>query len=654
MAHFHITPLPIPTPTAYPFEADLVVSIIPPQEVTCVPTRNVTNYLHWSKSVDTDDTANDLYTEIYRSVDLITWELIITRQWLNYDYYTDNTVQVSKIYYYRQRFVRLTSSVVTKVSNMTEPLSVKAVSLLGFEPKDSYSNKFFQYLQSNLPGTRIYDRTNSATFSSTTFHLWQTTCKILESFDISLDGSIVHHEDEDTTAVYNKREVSFKIDKKHTKLTSIDSQGTLGEPKQINTYIVHTILQSFANQFMTWYEDYYQYVTNKYVDSNQLYSKGFIPVVANQKDISTADLWYMFGQLINLQPLKSQDIDQGLVRYKQMLQDSFTNQDSVAETQAIINAGTNTLGITTQYLLEYYKQHFFKSDREAKIYIAPESTDIYGAVIVPYVSVDPNVPIANTSIDYVLNDNKYWASIIYTYDAVPDPIPTNTQEVVGTNVTLLIIGADINTPYSYLFALYITATTTANNILDVLNVQNVDPVTSLILTASNTSGSDGSGQIASLVGHTGALLKVQTKYIGWEDTNVHLYNKLYKLEDTIAITTGTDTATFSCALAAYDPTITYLPSQDGSQNAAMNSGERPHWDNQGNNNLLAVRDDNNEGVSYFYSGTSSLTLHGTKHIILKMPTTPKHTTSLKKAIMHLFINNSSRLLYCSLIVSAKG
>ena len=659
MAHFTTTPLPIPVLSDYLFEADLVVSIIPPQTFTCVPTRDQTVQLNWSKDVNTDDTINDLYTEIYRSTDLVTWELVITRQWLNYDYYTDTDVDVSQNYYYKIRFVRLTSTVVTTASNFTSPCGVKAVTKLGFEPRDQFSNKFFQYLQQALPGTRIYDRTNAATFSTDTFQLWQTSCKILEGFDMYLDSSLTHSEPADSTALYAKRNVSFMVDKKHVKLTSIDDQAAMGEVMQVSSYLIHTFLQTYAQQYLKLYEQYFQIVTNSFIDTPQLYTKGLKPLVSTQKEILTADLWYSFGQLLNLQPLKSQETEQGIVRYKEMLQNSFTNQDSSSKKQSILDACTDTLGITTQYLLEYYKQHWFKSDREAKVYVAPLAADTYAATI--------TTPTANTDLDYALVDNSYWISIVYNHTILefdgtsnPEPLPIDGltfyyDDINYPNLVVGITDVDVNLPYSRLITMYcqpVTASTyaTAANIKDYCaTLVNITALT----TITDSLGSTGTGLINDLTGHTGELLKVQTRLVSWDDTELHMYNKLFKLEDTKTLLTGQYDSTFSCALSITDSTIPMLPATNNTF-AFPETAEQIQWGRQEPNSLLLAKDTNATGISYYLRGSTypspelPIELSGTKHVLFKIPLTTVNSVLLKKAILNLFVNTSSQAGYLKL------
>jgi hypothetical protein len=630
VAHFTYSTT-TPNLPSYLFEADLVSYIIVPQNFTVVPTKDGTVELHWEKHRNTGNATNDLYTEIYRSSDLNDWTLLQTSAWST-NTYTDSDVKVNSIYYYRLRFVRKESDVITNTSEYTSPLSAKVVTRLGFEPRDTYSNKFFNYLIDNLPGTRIYDHTNAAYFSSNKYYLWQTTCKILESFNLYVNGSLAHSEDEDTTALYAKRPVSFILDKKHSKLTSL-SDGASGETIQVNSYLIYTFLMSYATQFLTLYEKYFQVVADKFIDYSQIYTKGFKPVVSDQKDISVADIWYSFGSLMNLKPLRSQSTSQGIKKYKNMLKTSFSNQDNVGKIKGINQACDNVLGITNQTIFEYHKQHWFKSDREQKLYVIPsgvaEGVDQY----IGYVNPSSGSVSPENALEYTLNDDRFWATVWYTQDS-----SSTTGEL---NVT----GSSPGSPNTYLFnvKLHPTGVTTAN---DVINLFSADPVGSSLLSVENSGSSPGTGTFPYISGgYDGMFLRMHSPWIGWEDTNLKLYNKTYQLKDTSeTLITDEDISNFSCTISEEDPSVTLLPS---GQTITGTFSESTNWERMECNDLLIVRDDNSEGVSYFKTSIVKPSFTGEKRVLFKINMTT-NLKWIKRALLKIFINHSSEAGYLRL------
>ena len=632
MAHFRYS-IETPNLLDYLFEADLVVSVIPPQNYTAVPTKDSKTYLHWDKSIGITDTINDLYAEIYRTEDLLTWTLIASRQWLNYSDYTDLDVAVNHTYYYRLRFVRLsTDGVTTNVSNYTAPIGVKIVSLLGVEPRDIYSNKFFKHLLNGLPGTRIYDRTEAAHFSSTDYHLWQTTCKILDGFSVFVDGSEADTQNADPTALYAKRNITFLLDKKHSSLTSTEqSTGIAGDVVQVNSYLVHTFMMSYAIQFMALYEKYFQIVSDKFIDYSQIYTKGFKPVVSDRKNISVAELWYSFGSLLGLQPLRSQDLDQGLVRYKSTLKNSFANQDNLGKLKGINQACENTLGITTQTILEYYKQHWFKSDREHKLFVMPSGTDQH----IGYVNLPTTTPTPNNGLEYILDDDKFWATIWYTSGYTP----------AGE---LQVLGSSPDDPYSYLFNVGVSSGVTTAN--DIIALFAANPIATSIMTVNNSGGSSGAGIIPYVSGHEGELLRMHSPWVGWEDSLVKMYDKSFRLKDIASSTdTGTDNSNFSCSISAEDPTYKLPPANSESISDAVS--EKTAWNAMEGNDLLAVRDDASDGVSYFTDKVApddSITITGEKRILFKINLTDSKMEWTKRALLKMFVNHSSEAGYIRL------
>jgi len=630
MAHFTYETA-TPNLPDYLFEADLVVSIIVPQSFTVVPTSDGQVYIHWAKHRNTSDSASDLYAQVYRSTDLDTWTLVASQKWATTDEYTDSDVDVSSVYYYRIRFVRLDAlGVVTNTSNYTVPLAAKVVTSLGFEPRDTYSNKFFQFLLSGLPGTRIYDRTEAAHFSSNVEHLWQTTCRMLDGFNVFVDGSVAHTEPADSSALYSKREISFLMDKKHSKLTSIqESTGATGDTVHVNAYLIHTFLMAYASQFLTLYEKYFQVVADKFIDYSQIYTKGFKPVVSDQKDISLADLWYSFGNLLGLQPLKAQETSQGFVKYKDMLKSSFTNQDNVGKMAGITQACQNTLGITTQTILEYYKQHWFKSDREHKLYVMPSTGDPYAG----YVNPSSSLATPDNGLEFLLNDDRFWATIWYT---------SNSPYASGD---LQVLGSSPENPYSYLFNVRLGSggATTANNVIDLFSWNSV---ANSIVTVNNSGGSPGTGLIPYISGHDGILLRMHSPWIGWEDSLVKMYSKSFQLKDAASYEiTGTDNANFSATISAIDPTVTFPPSGGTVPSSAT---QKDAWDDMESDDLIIARDDSSEGVSYYDGAATEISLSGEKRILFKINLTTSKMEWTKRAVLKIFINHSSEAGYLRL------
>lgn len=644
MAHF-ITLTTIPVLPAYLFEADLVIPVAPPQLFTAVPTKDGQVYLHWTKDADTSDTYSDLYTEVYRSENLEDWELMDTRQWLNYDYYTDAAVLLNRIYQYRIRFVRKDAlGIVTNVSNYTVPLAAKVVNLLGFEPQDTYSNKFFKYLMESLPGTRIYDRTNAAHFSSNTYHLWQTTCKILDGFTVYVNGTQAHIEPADPTALYSKRAVSFLLDKKQSMLTSTEaSTGAAGELVHVNAYLIHTFLMGYALQFMKLYETYLEIVADKFVDYSQMYTKGFRPAVAGQKDASLADLFYSFGKLLGLEPLKYGDTDQGIVRYKSMLKNSFTNQDNLGKIKAIGEACKNTLGITTQTLLEYYKQHWFKSDREHKLYVVPSDTDPYHCFVM--------VSGSDNDLGFTLLDSRYWAVVRYRAD------PSGIGLTGAGEGWLEVYGSGPDTPNIYLFDVHVSDGVTTGT-----DVQTLFTPHSSLITAT-PSGGTGAGVIdLDGVNTPEQLLRIHSRYVGWEDTLLNMYGRSFRLQDTVAaLETSEDLCTMSRMLSAKDPSLALGPKDDPAFSypagyTDIGNGSTSPYNLGGlnaleSNEIVLAHDSTFAGISYYPAPAPSqsyITLYGDKKMLFRLNMTVSRMQWVTRASLKIFVTRSTDAGYLRL------
>jgi len=586
MAHF-IYVYPVPVLPAYGFLADLSTNIIPPQDFVGVPGISGQVYLRWTKHVNTADPLNNLYTEIYRSTDLATWNLLATRQWLLYSDYTDVDVKVGYTYYYRLRFVRRdVDAVVSHFSDYTPVYGARVVSALGFEPRDEYSNRFLYELLNNLPGTRIYDRTTAATFSADE-QLWQTTCRITDSFRLTVDGSVAHEEPTDAQTTYQKRLVSFIMDNKHVVIQGQNAvDGTTGEQQPVSAYLIHTFLQSYAQQFKTLNDTYLQIVANKYVDAPQIYALGFYPVVANVKTSPVSELYASFGQFMRLEPLKAQQINQGLIHYRQTLRDSFTNVESVGEVQAINQACADVLGITTQNIREYNKIHWFKSDRETKLYKAPDAAEVW--------NLTTNFAPLGCNISFTLIDRRYTVYVEYVLDATsvaemqiiggltPGPGPSDV--------------ANPDNPYTYLFRVHLVPYNA--HAYDVKLLFDADPIASTMLTAEYVSGSGGDYITQPM---PATLIGCKSLWIGWENHNINMYGRKFLLQDTTdTLTSDVAYANESFTLSKIDPDLN-LPS-------TLISGDYPNDPDITTSKLFTIipsekliiseRDDVSEGVSF--------------------------------------------------------
>jgi len=624
MAKFYrVTTLPV-LPD-YLFQADLSVSIIPPQDFTVVPTASGTMYLHWAKHVNTSDAYTDLYTEVYRSSDLETFELLDTLQWTGYDSYTDSDVSVGNIYYYKIRFVRVTNSVITNTSDYTVTHSGKVVDSLGFEPSDSYSNKFFQFLVQTLPGTRVYDQSSSAHFSADE-HLWQTTCKMLNGFNLYVDNALIASAPADATALYAKRNVTFFMTKKQQEIFGKDTTiNTNGHLVHINAYLIHTFLMGYAEQFLTLYEKYIQVVADKYIDYPYIYTKGFKPSVSSQKEISIADLYYGFGTLLGLKPLKSQTMDQGIRQYKNALKGSFTNIDNVGRVYGINNACNNIFGMTQQSVLEYNKYHWWKSDREQKLYVIPSGMDQYRGYLMPYGT--------DNHFQFDLLDDRFWA---YTQlYCSPSGVGTGLGEG-----WLEVLNSGGNTPNTYLFRAHISGGVTLG--IDVQTLFVTNPIAASLLSVNFSDGETGAGVLYS--GTEPTLIRMHSKYLGWENFNVNMYNKKHQLSDTPLTYASSDASNFSCILSKTDPTIAIPPRPYLLPYYSTNISEYNSLNNLEADGVVLERDDGASGVSL----DATHMIYGEKRAILRFSHTVSDMTWLKKASLKVFVYNNTNAGYLRL------
>jgi len=642
---------PTPVLPPYLFEADVTTSIVPPQSFVAVPGVDAQIHLYWTKHQNTVDPLNDLYAEVYRTRDLQAWDLVSIRQWLNYDYYVDEDVQVGFAYYYRIRFVRKDADdEIIAISDYTTVLAGRVVSALGFEPRDEYSNKFLNELLNNLPGTRIYDRTTAATFSADE-QLWQTTCRILDSFRLTVDGSVAHEEAADPTALYAKRPVSFLMSKKHVKLQGQDLvTGETGPQILVSAYLIHTFLQSYANQFMALCEKYLQIVTNKYIDYSQVYTKGFHPTVTSVVSAPIAELYESFGKFMRLKPLKAQTTAQGFNRYRATLQDNFTNVENVGKVAAIGQACKDTLGITTQKIIEYYKQHWFKSDRETKLYTIPDVAD-------PYRFSTGLEWGANNNLIFDLKDPRFTAFIEY----VVSPLGVGIGWGEGY---LEVAGSGPDNPYTYLFRVHISGDpqvaancTTASEVIALFTD---DPLANSLLTVTPSVGGPGGASGVIYSGFASQLVRAHSLWLGWEDHEVNMYGRKFKLQDSVSpLDTGTDYATTGITISERSPenpipstisatTPDWLANTDS--NISVNAtfpvpAVTSLRDTISPYSLIAARDDNEEGVGY---GVANRLIYGEKRILFRVGLTESRMQWLTKATLKIFIRLSTAAGYLRL------
>jgi len=527
--------------------------------------------------------------------------------------------------------VRLTGGVTTNTSDYTITHSGRVVDSLGFEPSDSYSNKFFQFLVGSLPGTRIYDQSSAAHFSADT-HEWQTTCKMLDGFQLFVDNSLIATEPADATALYAKRNVTFFMTKKQQELFGKDiATSTKGQLVHVNAYLIHTFLQAFAEQFLILYEKYIQIVVDKYVDYPYVYTKGFVPVVSSRKEISIADLYYGFGALLGLKPLKSQTTDQGLRAYKNALKGSFSNIDNVGKVYGINKACDNIFGMSQQSVLEFNRYHWWKSDREQKLYVIPSTGDLYHGYLMPYGT--------DNHFHFTLGDNRNW---VYTQlYCSPSGVGTGLGEG-----WLEVLGSGANSPNTYLFRAHISGYVTTG--IDVQLLFAVDPTAAaLSLSADFSDGEIGHGVLYS--GTEPTLIRRHSQYLGWENLSINMYNRKHKLSDTPLTYANTDASNFSCILSKTDPTV-HIPPNDGYDSIIYPTlTEYLELQNIEVDAVVIERDDNNGGVSFTKSdGVTVVNLTGEKHSLLRFAHTTSNMSWLKKATLKVFVYNNTNAGYLRL------
>lgn len=617
MASFHYD-ISVPNLPLYLFEADLVINIITPQSYTVVPTVDGGVYLRWLKH---DHTTDDgfLYSEVSHSTDLETWELLTT---LNYPttVYTDTGLNVGAIYYYRVRFIRTDSNGNTiNTSDYTTTLSARIVNALGFEPADSYSNKFFRYLIDSMPGTRVYDHSRGAHFSADNQD-WQTTSRFLDGFSVFANGAEVANEPADASALYAKRAVDFPLSNRYTDLVGKElSTGVDGEHIQVNTYLIYTFLMGYAQQFLTLYEKYYQVVADKFVDAPQLYTKGFRPSVTDRKTISVADLYNGFGKQLNLTPLRAQNLSQGVRAYKRMLQQSFTNIADAGKVKAIHSACADVLGITKQTLFEYNKQRWFASNREMKLYVVPSGDPI---------NYTTNASGSDNDLIFTADSDKFNIFVEYKLDRV------HPSSGVFPNGWLEVLGSSGETPYTYLFKVHISeGVTTAS---DITSLFATNPHTSALVSVANSGGDAGTGAI--YWDMEAQRLALRSFWVGWENTeNVKLNDQTYKLADVAsAYESGTDLSTAARMLSANAATTTFDPDDS---NAIT--------DEIGEDNMALVRDDNADGTQYLEGGVTK-TLTGEIRSLFKISMTTSSMNWVTSAILRLCIRTNTNAGYLRL------
>ena len=622
MSHFTYV-RPTPVLPSYLLDADLTSVVIPPQVFTVVPSADGVLHLHWDKHRNTVDTNSDLYTEVWRSTDLASWALLDTRQWLNYDYYADSQVLNGLIYYYRLRFVRLdVAGVIYTASEYTATCSARPTTQLGLEPADSCANKFLAMLLNNLPGTRIYDRTTAATFSADEYE-WQTTCRVTDAFNVYADGTVVDSQPADATATTTKRPISFMVSRKHVRLQAQNLlDGQYGEQVLMNAYLIHTFLYGYARQFMTLYETYAQLLANKFLDNTQTYTQGFTPALTSQKVAPISELYNTIGKFLRLPPLRSQTVDQGVMRYKQMIRDSFTNLNNTGKVKGIHQACTDVLGISTPSLLEYHKQHWFKPDREQKVYTLPSLADVSQIYTgLPWKSGGNH----SNNLIYHLNDYNFSTFVEYVAD------------VSGIGLTgdgkgwLEVLGSGPSNPYTYLFRAHISTGKTTGD--DVQNLFQNDPIAAALLTVTPSLGGVSSAVIYS--GMNTELVRMHSLWAAWEDTLVNLYGRKLQLKDTIStLVTGTDSAIDSITVSKTDPTHGLAPNIDRGKDMPGYITDIGYKYTP-TDSLVIARDDSSEGVGAGIFGSTAII--GDKRVLFRINLTAQNMQWVTRATLKLFV-----------------
>ena len=655
MAHFSYS-YPVPTLPAYPYVADLATSVVPPQDFISVPSIDGQVYLYWSKHANTGNPSLDLYTEVWRSQDLVNWDLTAIKQWpavapVDGIYsYVDSDVLVGLTYYYRLRFVRHDAdAVVFTQSDYTEILGVRIVNALGFEPRDDQANVFFNQLLENLPGTRIYDRTTAATFSADE-QLWQTTCRILDGFQLLVDGSVAHEEPADAAALYAKRLVSFIMSKKHVKIQGVNTtEGSVTAQQLVSAYLIHTFIQAYAQQFMVLYDKYQQVVTDKYLAYFQPYARGLNPVVAAQKQAPVNEVYNTIGQFLRLKPLSAQTSAQGIVRYQAALAASFSNILNVGMRLGIDQACSDVLGITTQSVVEYYKQHWFKSDRELKLYKAPELGEIWG-LVTTFPDDGSNLvfywptsyPSTTLYLEYVLDGTSGISVTAFGGDTADSRYGNDVPPG----------GLNIDNPNVWYITVHLAP----------------DPITGTTSTAADVASFllgyelfiDLGIDINFIFGHTGEsyipsamvpqLFGAVSLWAGWEKTELNLYNRKFLLQDaTSTLLTDTALALSSFTISKQSPDNPLPALLPASAPSWLHSTDEYVVDvgtNIGANSLIVARDDQSAGVSF--TTISKTVIIGEKRAIIRVDLPAYGMTWITRATLRIFVRLNTAAGYLRL------
>jgi hypothetical protein len=639
----------------YLYEADLAISIIPPVDYTVVPTEDTRVFLNWLKDEATTDDGF-LYSQVYRSTNLTDWYLIATLDYPTASYY-DHDVQVGKNYYYRVRFVRIDGEgYIINTSNYTIPMAATPVSAIGFEPRDTYSNKFFKFLIDSLPGQYIYDHTDAGWFLTNKELLWQTTCQILDGFTVKANGTVVDTQYADPTALYSKRNVGFFLNNKHTKLLGVPSStGVDGELIQVSQYLIYTFLMGYAIQLLSLYEKYKEVVANKYIAFSQDYTLGFRPLNSTSVQPTIAELYDNFGKLLGLEPLRAYSPYQGLSAYQNLLKSSFSNIDNVGKLSAINQACAN-IGLTGgQQIFEYWRYPWFRADRSLKLYAMGSD----GAV------------------------GQYFGYA--THSGIPDP-PTDPWSPTAANVNLkytLLPGFEhFNTFVEYLQDNIVTpgnafvrvdGSSPENPFLNIISVHMSIGSTPASIIPGVISASTSCGWLVQADASNGALsgylmeedrfrITRHSPWLAWEKVCISLFGKRFLLKDTSAsLTTVTDTCNFGGILAISNPNSRLI------SGASMTGSKNYYWDaihsvwaiNDGSHSkpilpplpatsVIISRDDSSEGCSFEFSSgiyRYSATHTGSKKVLLKMSITSEKMSWITESRLNLSIIANTKAGY---------
>ena len=395
----------------------------------------------------------------------------------------------------------------------------------------------------------------------------------------------------------------------------------------------------YAIQFLTLYEQYQQILANKYYTVPAIYTKGFKPLVADQKDITIGQLYLSFGKMMRLKSLQAQTEDQGVDRYKQSLQDNFSNVEELGKHAGVMGAAESTLGITQQTFFEFYKYHWFKSDRDFKLYTLGSGQDTF------YLSTGlPNG--ANNDLIYTINSGyEHYAMFIEYFAERVDPSAGGWLEVYNSSM---------ENPYQYIMRVHasegLTTAAQANSLISAY------PGISTIMAVANSGGDSGAGVLipqyvlpsgedaipsgVTGLNYYGPLAAVRhSPWLAWENAGLKLNRRSYGLEDDQVSEPGVDGASMSRILSETDPTIVFDPTS-----ISLPSGATENIINTiGVNNMLAARDDDSAGVDY--DGT---TLVGEKRIVFRMDLTPNNMSWVNKAFLKLHVIKNTHAGYIRL------